>query len=132
MFPGNSPEQIFLEDKQQSAFQCGYLQSSKVVPGDERASLLRRSSLSRVTCFSWNSTVSMFSLMWPPWFSVWLGGGEEAEVGVPAGVSTSLGGGRRVRWGGHGLLATHSRPVARRRLFVLGLVSREKQKLSEA
>lgn len=65
-----------------------YLQSSKVVPGEERARRLRSSSLSRVTCLSWNRTVSIFSFTW--WLSMWAGGGEEAWPGVPAWVSMSL------------------------------------------
>lgn len=65
-----------------------YLQSSKVVPGEERARRLRSSSLSRVTCLSWNRTVSIFSFTW--WLSMWVGGGEEAWQGVPEWVSMSL------------------------------------------
>lgn len=65
-----------------------YLQSSKVVPGEERARRFRRSSLSRVTCLSWNRTVSIFSFTW--WLSMWAGGGEEAWAGVPVRVSMSL------------------------------------------
>ncbi len=53
-----------------------YLQSSKVVPGEERASRLRRSSRSRVTCLSWKITVSSFSLI--TCLSRWAGGGEDA------------------------------------------------------
>lgn len=65
-----------------------YLQSSKVVPGEESARRLRSSSLSRVTCLSWNRTVSIFSFTW--WLSMWAGGGEEAWPGVPVWVSMSL------------------------------------------
>lgn len=65
-----------------------YLQSSKVVPGEDSAKRLRNSSRSRVTCRSWNRTVSIFSCTW--WLSMWAGGGEEAWPGVPVWVSMSL------------------------------------------
>lgn len=65
-----------------------YLQSSKVVPGEDSARRLRNSSRSRVTCRSCNRTVSIFSCTW--WLSMWAGGGEEAWPGVPVGVSMSL------------------------------------------
>lgn len=57
-----------------------YLQSSKVDPGDESASRLRSSSLSRVTWRSWNSIVSSFSLICL--VSV-TGGGDDALPVVP-------------------------------------------------
>lgn len=57
-----------------------YLQSSKVDPGDESASCLRSSSLSRVTWRSWYKIVSSFSLICL--VSV-TGGGDDALPVVP-------------------------------------------------
>lgn len=57
-----------------------YLQSSKVDPGDESASRLRSSSLSRVTCRSWNNIVSSFSLIC---LVSDTGGGDDALPVVP-------------------------------------------------
>lgn len=62
-----------------------HLQSSKVVPGEARASRLRSSSRSLVTCLSWNRTASPFSLAGR--LSLSAGGGEEALE--PATLSTS-------------------------------------------
>lgn len=57
-----------------------YLQSSKVEPGDESASCLRSSSLSRVTCRSWYRIVSSFSLICLVSIT---GGGDDALPVVP-------------------------------------------------
>lgn len=59
-----------------------YLQSSKVDPGDESASCLRSSSLSRVTCRSWYKMVSSFSLICLVSIT---GGGDDALPVVPDG-----------------------------------------------
>lgn len=63
----------------------GHLQSSKVVPGEARASRLRSSSRSLVTCLSWNRMASPFSLVGR--LSLSAGGGEEALE--PETLSTS-------------------------------------------
>lgn len=57
-----------------------YLQSSKVEPGDESASCLRSSSLSRVTWRSWYKIVSSFSLICLVSIT---GGGDDALPVVP-------------------------------------------------
>lgn len=57
-----------------------YLQSSKVDPGDESASCLRSSSLSRVTWRSWYKIVSSFSLICLVSIT---GGGDDALPVVP-------------------------------------------------